>query len=60
MANNSIHPGPGSVYPGKYQRAWGEKEFSDELCNTGGNVRNPPVHIEVFDNHYKIDMDIPG
>ena len=60
MTNHTIYPDQVSVYPGIYERPWSENEFENELHKTNVKVSIPPVQLQHFPDHYRIDIAIPG
>src|SRR5688572_9517289 len=60
MENSSLHSDHVSVYPGIYERAWSEKELQHALQKKDLTLKAPVVHMQHFQDHYRIEMAIPG
>lgn len=60
MTNYPMYSDHVSVYPGIYEKPWNEKEFETELHKTNIKVNTPPVQLQHFPDHYRIDIAIPG
>jgi HSP20 family molecular chaperone IbpA len=50
-----------SVYPGEYAPVpWEEKEMLDAIDIKGSRIVRPPVNISELEDHYKVEMAVPG
>lgn len=61
LENNIYYSEHASIYPGKYEpMPWKEKELAAALSKKGIKIIKPPVNINELDDHYKIEIAVPG